>query len=143
MYAEFLEAAAGPLERPELARLAGDYRELAAAWTALARAATSAGGDGPLARAAALLERRRRLVEERGAAAAGELAAVQAELDGLTRGPGGFQPLGPADLPGLLGDLRERVLDLAEAEEAAAAGLRAAVADFPGDPGDPGDKEQR
>jgi hypothetical protein len=37
MYAEFLEEAAGPLDRPELAELAGDYRELAAARTELAR----------------------------------------------------------------------------------------------------------
>jgi hypothetical protein len=139
MYAEFLEAAAGPLERPPLARLAGDYRELAAAWTALARAAVAAGGDGPLARAAALLERRRRLVEEQGAAAAAELATVQAELDTLTRDATGRQPLDAPACTSLLADLGERVLDLAEAEEAAAAALRAAVADFPGDPAD---KEQ-
>jgi hypothetical protein len=132
MYAEFLEAAAGTLGRPELARLAGDYRELAAAWTALARAAVGAGGDGPLARAAALLERRRRLVEEQGAAAAAELATVQAELDALTRATTAPQPL---DTPGrttLAADLRERLLDLAEAEEAAAAALRAAVPAAPG-----------
>jgi Domain of unknown function (DUF4872)/Butirosin biosynthesis protein H, N-terminal len=127
MYAEFLEAAAGPLERTELARLAGDYRELAAAWTALARTAIAAGGDGPTARAAVLLERRRRLVEEQGAAAAGELAGVQAELDALTRGAKGSRPLDPGAVGALLADLRERVLDLAEAEEAAAAALRSAV----------------
>jgi hypothetical protein len=124
MYAEFLEQAAGPLERPELARLAGDYRELAAAWTALARAAMTAGGDGPLARAAALLERRRRLVEDRGAAAAGDLAAVQADLAALAADTTDPQPLDPAALSSLLADLRRRVLDLAEAEEAAAAALR-------------------
>ena len=72
MYAEFLEEAAGPLDRPELG-LAGDYRELAAAWTALAGTAVAAGGDGPLARGAVLLATRRRLVEERGADAAAEL----------------------------------------------------------------------
>jgi hypothetical protein len=122
MYAEFLEQAAGPLERPELARLAGDYRELAAAWTALAEAAMAAGGDGPLARAAALLERRRRLVEDRGAA--GDLAAVQAELAALADDTTDPQPLDPGALSGLLADLRSRVLDLAEGEEAAAAALR-------------------
>ena len=141
MYAEFLEAAAGPLEQPELARLAGDYRELAAVWTALARAAVAAGGNGPLARAAALLERRRQLVEEQGAAAAGELAAVQGELDALLR-DATAQPLGRGAVSALLADLRERVLDLAGAEEAAAVALRAAVADFPGDPAGPA-KEQR
>jgi Domain of unknown function (DUF4872)/Butirosin biosynthesis protein H, N-terminal len=127
MYAEFLEEAASPLARPELATLAGEYRELATAWTALAEAALGAGGDGPLARAAALLDRRRRLVEERGAAAAAELAAVQAELDALARETADLQPLDPAALSGLLAGLRDRVLDLAEAEEAAAAALRAAV----------------
>ena len=76
MYAEFLEQAAGPLDRPGLARLAGDYRERAAAWTALAGAAAAAGGDGPLAKAAALLERRRRLVEDQGAAEAEGAAAA-------------------------------------------------------------------
>jgi hypothetical protein len=124
MYAEFLEQAAGPLERPELAGLAGDYRELAAAWTALAEAAATAGGDGPLARAAALLERRRRLVEDRGAAAAGEIAAVQAELAALAGDTTDPQPLDAGTLSALLADLRRRVLDLAEAEEAAAAALR-------------------
>jgi hypothetical protein len=72
MYAEFLEQAAGPLERPELAGLAGDYRELAA-------------------------------------------------LAGDTTDP---QPLDAGALSALLADLRNRVLDLAEAEEAAAAALR-------------------
>jgi len=95
MYAEFLEEAAGLLEQPELARLAGDYRELAAAWSALAGLARDAAGSGPLV---------------------------------------------PAALGALLAGLRERVLELAEVEEAAAAGLRAAVADFPGTPTD---KEQR
>jgi hypothetical protein len=95
MYAEFLEEAAGLLEQPTLARLAGDYRELAAAWSGLAGLAHDAAGAGPL---------------------------------------------GPVALAELLAGLRERVQDLAEAEEAAAAGLRAAVADFPDDPTD---EEQR
>jgi hypothetical protein len=127
MYAEFLEEAAGPLARPELAELAGDYRELAAAWTALAAAALGAGGDGPLSRAATLLARRRQLVEERGGAAAAELAAVQAELDALAHETADPQPLDPAARSALLADLRDRVLELAEAEEAAAAALRSAV----------------
>lgn len=72
MYAEFPEQAAGPLERPELAGLAGDYRELAA-------------------------------------------------LAGDTTDP---QPLDAGALSALPADPRRRVLDLAEAEEAAAAALR-------------------
>jgi hypothetical protein len=127
MYADFLEAAAGPLERPELAGVAGDHRQLAAAWTALAETALGAGGDGPLARAATLLERRRRLVEERGAAAAGDLAAVQAELDRLARATADPQPLDRDALSTLLADLRDKVLDLAQAEEEAATALRAVV----------------
>jgi hypothetical protein len=127
MYAEFLEEAAGPLDRPELAELAGHYRELAAAWTALAEAAVGVGGDGPLARAATLLERRRELVEQRGAAAAGELAAVQAELDTLARDAADPQPLDATARSALLADLRDRVLDLAAEEEAAADALRGAV----------------
>jgi hypothetical protein len=124
MYAEFLEEAAGPLGRPELAELARDYRELAAAWTALAETATAAGGDGPLARGRALLDRRRRLVEERGAEAAAALAAVQAELTDLARDAAEPQPLDAATLSGLLAELRAQVLDLAQAEEGAAATLR-------------------
>jgi hypothetical protein len=95
MYAEFLEEAARLLERPELVQLAGDYRELAAAWSALA---------------------------------------------GLARDAAGAGPLDPVALVELLAGLRERVLDLAGAEEGAAVGLRVAVADFPGDPAD---EEQR
>jgi Domain of unknown function (DUF4872) len=124
MYAEFLEQAAGPLDRPGLARVAGDYRRLAAAWTALARAAVAAGGDGALARAAALLERRRRLVEEQGGAAADDLAAVQAELAALAADSTHRQPLDESARAALLADLRGRVLDLAEAEQAAAATLQ-------------------
>jgi hypothetical protein len=127
MYAEFLEAAAGVLDRPELAGLAGDYRKLAVAWTALAEAAVAAGGDGPLARGAALLATRRRLVEERGAEAADELAAVQTLLADLAREADDPQPLDPGALSALLADLRGRVLALADAEETAAAALRAAV----------------
>jgi hypothetical protein len=126
MYAEFLEEAAGVLDRPELAGLAGDYRKLAAAWTALAEAAVSAGGDGPPARGAALLATRRRLVEERGAEAADELAAVQTLLADLAREAADPQPLDPDALSALLADLRGRVLALAGAEETAAAALRAA-----------------
>jgi hypothetical protein len=68
------------------------------------------------------------------------LAAAWSALAGLARDAAGSGPLGPAALGALLAGLRERVLELAEAEEAAAAGLRAAVADFPGTPTD---KEQR
>jgi uncharacterized protein DUF4872/butirosin biosynthesis protein H-like len=127
MYAEFLEEAAAPLDLPELARLAGGYRELATAWTALAEAAVASGGDGPLARGAALLARRRRLVEEQGAEAAAELAAIQAELAALARGAADPQPLDPRAVSALLVDLRARVLDLAQAEEEAAATLKTAV----------------
>jgi hypothetical protein len=81
MYAEFLEAVAGPLGRPGLAGLANGYRDLAAAWTALANQARDAGP----------------------------------------------QPLDDVARASLLADLRDRVLELAAAEEAAAAGLRAAV----------------
>jgi hypothetical protein len=126
MYAEFLEEAAGPLDRPELAELAGDYRELAAAWTELAQAALAA--DGPLARAADLLAGRRRLLEERGGQAAAELAAIQAELLGLARQAADPQPLDDTALPALLAEIRRRVLQLAEREEAAVTALRAAVA---------------
>jgi hypothetical protein len=48
LYAEFLEEAAGPLGRPGLTTLAGTYRELAAAWTALAETAQDAAGPQPL-----------------------------------------------------------------------------------------------
>jgi hypothetical protein len=48
LYAEFLEEAAGPLGRPGLTTLAGTYRELAAAWTALAETARDAAGPRPL-----------------------------------------------------------------------------------------------
>jgi Domain of unknown function (DUF4872)/Butirosin biosynthesis protein H, N-terminal len=84
MYAEFLEEAAGPLDRPGLGRLAGDYRQLAAAWTALAEAAVTALADD-------------------------------------TPDP---QPLDATARSDLLADLRGRVLDLADAEEAAATALR-------------------
>jgi hypothetical protein len=126
MYAEFLEEAAGPLDRPELARLAGGYRELAAAWTELADAAVA--GAGPLTRAAELLTARRRLLEERGAAAAAELAAIQVELAALASETADRQPLDDPAVAALLADLRDRVLQLEAGEKAAVTALRAAVA---------------
>jgi Domain of unknown function (DUF4872)/Butirosin biosynthesis protein H, N-terminal len=125
MYAEFLEEAAFPLGRPELAKLAARYRELAGAWTELAQAAVA--GGGPLGRAAELLTAKRQLVEERAGGAAKELAAIQAELAALATEAADPQPLDDAALGTLLAGLRERVLDLAEGEEAAAGSLRAAV----------------
>ena len=127
MYAEFLEEAARVLDRPELAGLAGDYRELAAAWTALAETAVAAGGDGPLARGAALLAGRRRLVEERGADAAAELAAVQSELDGPA---GAAADPSPSTPPPVRAARRAASPGRrpGPGEEGAAAGLRAAAA---------------
>ncbi|HEX7147494.1 MAG TPA: hypothetical protein VF512_08290, partial [Actinomycetota bacterium] len=80
-----------------------------------------------LARGAALLDRRRQLVEERGADAAAELAATQAELTALAGAQRDPRPLDPAALTALLADLRAQVLDLAEAERAAATTLKAAT----------------
>jgi hypothetical protein len=66
-------------------------------------------------------------VEERGAAAAAEVAEVQAELAALADTTADPQPLDAAALSGRLAGLRDRVLELAEAEEEAAAALRGAV----------------
>jgi len=52
---------------------------------------------------------------------------VQAELDKLAHDTVDPQPLDDAALSALLADLRDRVLDLAQAEEEAATALRAAV----------------
>ena len=57
-----------------------------------------------------------------------ELAAIQAELLGLAREAADPQPLDDTALPALLAEIRRRVLQLAEREEAAATALRAAVA---------------
>ena len=59
--------------------------------------------------------------------AAAELAAVQSELDGLGRAAADPQPLDAATLSELLAELRAQVADLAQGEEGAAAGLRAAT----------------
>jgi hypothetical protein len=84
-----------------------------------------------VARGAALLDRRRRLVEERGGDAAADLAALQDELATLAGVAADPQPLDPPARSALLADLRGRVLELAEAEQDAAAALRAAVPTAP------------
>jgi hypothetical protein len=123
MYAQFLEEAAGPLDRPDLTTLAAHYRTLATTWTTLAKTATPAG-NGPLTEAATLLARRQHLLEEQGPTAPDELSAIQQDLATLAANP---QPLDPAALATLLTDLRTQVLHLTEQEEKAATTLRTAV----------------
>jgi len=128
-WAELLTAPRDPKGWPRLLEPPGRQVQLLTWLYDWVETAGTGGGFFRAMYAEFLLERRRRLVEEQGAAAAAELAAVQAELDALTRATSGPQPLDGSARGALLADLGERVLDLAEAEEAAAAGLRAAVPD--------------
>jgi Domain of unknown function (DUF4872)/Butirosin biosynthesis protein H, N-terminal len=122
MYAQFLEEAAAPLDRPDLTTLAAHYRTLATTWTTLAR--TAATANDPLAQAATLLTSRQHLLEEQGPTAAHELTAIQHELATLAANP---RPLEPAALATLLSDLQRQVLNLTEQEQAAATTLRTTV----------------
>jgi hypothetical protein len=126
MYADFLDEAATPLDHPDLPALATTYRDLATAWTTLARTAV-ADTNGPLTQAATLLTRRRHLLEHQGSTAAPELATIQHHLTTLATEATDPQPLDPTALTTLLTDLRTQVLALAEREHQAATTLRSAV----------------
>jgi len=124
MYAGFLSEASGVLGRPELAEASSRYGRLAGEWTALAEAALPAAVP-PLGRIRELMAERRRLIELRGPAAAAELAALRQERDRLEAEVKRSFPIAGVDA--FLADVRERVLQLYDGEEAAISLLRAAV----------------
>lgn len=119
LFAEFLERAGA-------SEAAGRYRELAAQWSELARAALPS--DVPqLGRTRKLLSRRDRRFRELGAEAMDELADLDRALALLRERAETAPLLTESESEDLLRDLSRRVLDLHRGERAAAEALAAWV----------------
>lgn len=113
VFAEFLDTSAQLLKDQRLASLAGRYRKLGAAWSALADAALPPGVP-MFARARELLDARSELLtaEPDGQAT----SAIWSELDALKQQAGNTFPLSDEDCRALRHDLRDRVLSLHSGE---------------------------
>ncbi len=126
MYSRFLEEAAGVLGKPGLKEVSGTYRDLAAQWTGVARAALP--DDAPsLRRLREQLDRRARLIAEKGAGAASQVAALMQEAGEMARLCSDSAPPDLADMDGLLDRLADGVRALARGEREAVRALEAAV----------------
>jgi hypothetical protein len=126
LYADFLDEAGAILCRPELAGVAGRFRESARQWGQLAAALLP--DSIPLFRETRLLhERKRTLFEQQGRAANDEITLIDARLGEIRAYIAELFPLSAADVAALLEDLQERVLAIHQIEAGAVAELEQAT----------------
>lgn len=123
-YADFLQQSAGILGEPALATVATHYRDCGSLWTELAETALPDEVE-PLARGKALMRRKRSLYLEQGTRAIRELTAINDEQTALAREMANAFPLNPAGIEGLMARMREKLLQVIEAETEAAGALKA------------------
>jgi hypothetical protein len=127
MYADFLDEASGVLEKPALKSTAALYRELSAAWSALADAALP--DDVPfLKETRDLHSRRTQLFEEKGPDGVEEMTRLWNRLDEMKRLSEREFPLRPQEITALLASLRKQIEAIHRMESGAVDALRAAVA---------------
>jgi len=121
LFAEFLEEAASTLVRPDLAELAGLYREAAGAWDDVGDA-TFPDGFEPMREAAELAGLRRRAVR-RGDAGDADAAAAAAALNALGDEFDSGLPLSDAEVDDVFESMSAAIETAYEAEMAAHAAL--------------------
>jgi hypothetical protein len=126
-YADFLDEAAQALEQTALTEAAATYRVAGEAWQRLL--------DSLLPKEAPLLgdarqavDRRTELFIESGAAHLHEIIAQRDRLDSLKTESESDFPLSNGEIADLRANIRDKVLQVREAEEAAVAALKAALA---------------
>jgi len=126
VYADFLDEAAQVLADDGLNEAAEAYRVAGAAWQSLL--------DGLLPKAAPMLgdardaiDRRTELFVESGAAHLDEIIAQRDRLEVLKTEAESDLPLSEGEIADLRADLRDKVLSVHEAEEAAVTALKAAI----------------
>jgi hypothetical protein len=126
-YADFLEEAAQLLEKPELTQAAAAFRECAARWGALAQALLPV--DMPLlGEARRLKDRRRQLMFESGSAATDEIREINRKLGALREESLENFPLNDEALGEFLTEIKECVVEVRDAEQAAVDMLREEMA---------------
>jgi hypothetical protein len=126
MYGDFLDEAAFILGQPRLGEVAGQYRDLAGQWSALARAAVPAS-VGPLAQAATFVAEYDRVLRAGGPAAASKLSQLGHSLVALGERMGDEFPLDDSAIAELRADLASRLRDLHAAEDRALSALEDAL----------------
>ncbi len=126
VYAGFLDEAAQALDLSALSDVAAKYRESAAEWEGLLNSLLPA--DAPmLGEARAAIDRKTALFIESGAAELDEIIACRDKLDAMKSEAETDFPLKDGEIADLRADIRENVLKVHDAEEAAVLALKAAV----------------
>ena len=127
VYADFLDEAAQVLDATTLNDAAATYREAGAAWQSLLNSLLPP--EAPmLGDARDAIDRRTELFIESGAAQLDQIIAQRDRLEGLKTESESDFPLSEAEIADLRADIRDRVLQVHEAEEAAVMALKAAIA---------------
>lgn len=126
IYADFLDEAAQVLNSSPLSEVAAKYRESAAAWEALLNSLLPA--DRPmLGVARELIDRKTVLFIESGAAQLDEIIACYQQQEALKVEAENDFPLSDGEILDLRADIRDKVLQARDAEEAAIMALKAAI----------------
>jgi len=126
VYADFLDEAAAVLEASALNEAAVKYREAGDAWGSLR--ASLLPQDAPmLGDARAAIDRRTALFIESGAAPLDQIIAQRDRLESLKTESESDFPLSEGEISDLRADIRDRVLQAHQAEEAAVMSLKAAI----------------
>lgn len=126
VYADFLDEAAAALDAEALKDVAARYRESAAAWGRLLDSLLPK--DAPmLGETRDLIDRKTDLFIESGAAQLEEISACYQRLETLKTEAENDFPLSEAEISDLRASIRDRVLQVRAAEEAAVLALKAAI----------------
>ncbi|MYD09803.1 MAG: DUF4872 domain-containing protein [Chloroflexi bacterium] len=126
VYADFLNEAAAALEAAALNDVAALYRESAAAWQRLLDSLLPE--DAPmLSETRALIDRKTDLFIESGAAQLDEIRACYQRLEALKTEAESDFPLSESEVAELRASIRDRVLEVSEAEAAAVLALKGAI----------------
>ena len=126
-YANFLRQAADVLNEKQLREVAALYDQAGNAWQRLLDCLLPADA-ALLGEARAAIDRRTELFIESGAAQLDEIIACRERLEGLKTASESDFPLSEAEIADLRADIRDRVLSVQAAEEAAVMALKAAIA---------------
>ncbi len=126
VYAEFLDEAAQVLDSGALSDVAVQYRIAGEAWAAL-RDGLLPQEAPMLGEARAAIDRRTQLFIESGAAQLDEIIECRDRLEALKTDSESDFPLSDAEIAELRADIRDKVVQVREAEEAAVMALKAAI----------------
>jgi hypothetical protein len=126
LYADFLDEASAVLGQPELKDIAAQFRANAGRWSALANALLP-DTVAPLKEMRELLLRRTRLFIEHGMETIEERQQITARLQAIQAEAATGFPMTDAAVAAFREELRERILELHDAEKEAVLALQSAI----------------